>query len=175
MQTIEIEDDVEAEDFSEEEKEAVREMARRVVEEGETLQEAMGVSEEFVRTMEFYAHKLYRVGRYDECGVIVDAILALDDERHYPYLLAGDVAMEKDRWEDAVQCLGAALQLGPQTSMVEGKLGESLLHVGRAEDAAYHLTRAVEVAEGEDDPYARRAEVLLGIVGEAVERATPAK
>lgn len=168
MPTLEIDEDAEVEDLTDEEKEAVRELARRVNEEGETLQEAIGLSEEFVQTMEYYAHKLYQKGKYDEAGVLVDAVLALDKRRHYPYLLAGDVAMQKEQWEEAVQCLGAALEFGPQTAMVEGKLGEALLRVGRVEDAVYHLQEAVEVADA-DEAYGRRARVLLGVVGDAVE------
>jgi tetratricopeptide (TPR) repeat protein len=167
MQNFKIDDDADIEDFTEEELDAVRELAERV-EEGETLQDAIGFSEDYMKTMEYYAHKLYQKGKYDEAGVLVDAVLALDRRRHYPYLLAGDVAMKKEQWEEAVTCLGAALEFGPQTAMVEGKLGEALLRVGRVEVAVFHLREAAEVAEP-DAAYGRRARVLLDVVGDAVE------
>lgn len=173
MQMLEIDEDANIEDFSDEERDAVRELARRVVDEGETLQDAIGLSEDFVELMESYAHQLYRAARYDEAGVLVDAILALDERRYYPYLLAGDVAMQNEQWEEAVTCLGAALEFGPQTAMVEGKLGEVLLHVGRVEDAVYHLQQAIEVSDGGEGSYGRRAGVLLGVVGDAIEESAP--
>lgn len=169
MTDFEIREDATVEDLTDEEKEAVKDLARRVMNEGEELAEAIGVSEDYIETMEFYAHKLYQHGKLDEAGVLVEGILALDKTRYYPYLLVGDVAMQEERWEEAVQCLGAAVNFGPEDSMLEGKLGEALLRVGRTEDAVFHLQKAVAFAEDPDDKYRRRSEVLLNVVKEKLQ------
>ena len=173
MARLEVESDVTVEDLTEREREAIKETARRVVEEGEQLQEALGLSDDYVETMEFYAHYLYRNGKYDEAGVLVEGIVALDETRYYPYLLAGDVAMQQQRWEEAIPLLGAALNFGPEEAMLEGKLGEALLRVGRTRDAVLHLQKAVELAEEPDDKYRRRSEVLLELVAEEAAEVQP--
>lgn len=166
MAQLDVPMDATIEDLTDREKEALRETARRVIEEDEPLQEALGLSDDYVETMEFYAHYLYRHGKYDEAGVLVEGVVALDATRYYPYLLAGDVAMQQESWEEAVQLLGAAVHYGPEEAMIEGKLGESLLRIGRPRDAVGHLQRAVELADAPDDKYRRRSEVLLNLIAE---------
>lgn len=168
MTGLDIRKDVAVEDLSEREREALVELARRVVDEGEALQEALGVAEEYVETMEYYAHQLYENGKFDEAGVLLEGVLALDEARHYPYLLVGDIAMQKQRWEEAATCLRAAAEFGPESSLVEGKLGEVLLRLGQIEAAVGHLRKAIARADREDDKYRRRSQVLLSLVDEKV-------
>lgn len=156
-------------ELSERERDAIEELRRRVIEEGEELGEALGVSEEFIESMEYYAHMLYENDKIEEAGTLVEGILALDEERHYPYLLVGDIALEEGRYEDAATCLSAAAEFGPEDPMIEGKLGEALLHIDEIEAALGHLQKATVVAEEEDNTYKRRAEVLIGLVGEAAD------
>lgn len=170
MENFEVRTDVSVEDLNEAEKEALKELARRVLEEGENLQEALGISEEYIQTMEFYAHYLYNHGKWDEAGVLVEGVLALDEERYYPYLLVGDVAMQEERWEEAVKCLGAAIAFGPEDPMLEGKIGEALLRVGRVEDALFHLQKALALGD-EEDKYAKRSKVLIQMLSQEVEEA----
>lgn len=165
MQTrdsFELRDGLAVEELTDEEKSLLERIARAVVEEGHTLQESLGVADDYLETMEFYAHRLYVNGEFEKMAVLVEGIIALDETRYYPYLLLGDVAMQRERWEEAVQCLGAALNFGPDESMLEGKLGEALLRVGRIEEAVIHLQQAIEMVDESDDKYRRRSETLLG-------------
>jgi tetratricopeptide (TPR) repeat protein len=171
-ESFELRDELEVEDLSDEEKSALERVARDVVEEGKTLQEALGVADDYVETMEFYAHRLYANGEFEKMAVLVEGLIALDETRYYPYLLLGDVAMQEEPWEEAVQCLGAASNFGPEASMLEGKLGEALLRAGRLEEAVIHLQQAVELGDEPDDKYRRRSETLLDLVDRQVETAT---
>jgi len=169
MDEFEIRDDVELEDLTDEERGALVELARRVVEEGKAIREALGIGGEYVETMEYYAHQLYQNGKLEEAGVLLEGVLALDEARYYPYLLVGDIAMQEERWEEAAKCLQAAAEFGPDSSLVEGKLGEALLRVGRIEAAVGRLRRAIACADEDDDKYKRRSEVLLSLVDRGAE------
>ncbi len=171
VESFEFREDATLEDLSDQERQVLEKVARRVVEEDASLQEALGVGEAFVETMEFYAHQLYEYGKLDRAGVLVEGILALDETRYYPYLLIGDIAMQRERWEDAVVCLGAAVSFGPESSMLEGKLGEALVRAGRPDDAVVHLQRAVALSEQDGEmKYGRRSASLLELIGREVER-----
>ena len=170
METLEVREDVAVEDLSEAEREALVEVARRLVDEGEALQEALGVSEEYVESMECFAHRLYANGKFEKAGVLIEGVLALDETRYYPYLLVGDIAMQEERWEDAVTCLEAASEFGPESARVEGKLGEALLRAGRLEAAVARLQTAVAVADDPEQKYRRRSQVLLELIKQGVEQ-----
>ncbi len=170
-ESFELRDELAVEELTDEEESRLERIAREMVEEGNTLQESLGVADDYLETMEFYAHRLYVNGEFEKMAVLVEGIIALDETRYYPYLLLGDVAMQGERWEEAVQCLGAALNFGPDESMLEGKLGEALLKVGRIEEAVIHLQQAIAMADESDDKYRRRSETLLGLLDRQIETA----
>ena len=122
--------------------------------------------------MEHYAHDLYRHGRIERAGTIIEGVLALDHTRYYPYLLVGDIALQKGAWADAARCFEAAVNFcDTPTAMLFGKLGEAHLRAGELETSAAYLRRAV-AAGPPDQKYVRRSEVILESMVNTVEAVT---
>ena len=156
-------------ELSDEEQEAMRQLAERLAD-GETLQEALEVQDEYVKVMEAMAHRLYMNGKFEEAQIMVEGVLALDDQRHYPYLLIGTYLLEEqENYEKAIESLLVAHELGPEEPGIAYKLAEALWRDGRNERSIPFFEAAVAWADDEENPYRKRAEVVLERLREAVE------
>jgi uncharacterized protein HemY len=133
------------------------------------LRKVLGVDEGVLDAMERYAHDLYRHGRVERAGTIIEGILALDHTRHYPYLLVGDIALQNAAWSDAVRCFQAALNFcDAPTPLLYGKLGESLVRDGRLKEAVSFLRLAVDTGT-EEHTYSLRSRAILDTIAESVD------
>lgn len=140
--------------------------------EGQSLQEALEIQPAYVEAMEVAAHHLYENGKFDEATVLIEGIMALDDERYYPYLLIGDYYLtQEDDYDEALRYLLAAHEFGPDDPGISYKVGETLLRKGEPEQSAKFFNEAILFGSGqpEDNPFAQRAQVLLSNMQEAAE------
>ncbi|GEM_PF-2309109 len=153
-----------------EERRLLEEVAAAVAEESRPgqLREVLGIDEGVLEAMEGYAHDLYRHGRFERAGTIIEGILALDHTRYYPYLLVGDIALQQGEWSDGARCFEAAINFcDDPTPMLFGKLGEAYVRDGEFQKSITCLTRAIELGET-DDKYTKRSRALLETIIESV-------
>lgn len=159
-------------ELSDEEKEAVKQLGERLAE-GDNLQEALEVQDDYVEVLEAMAHRLYENGKFDEAQTMVEGVLALDDQRHYPYLLIGTYLLEEEEnYEKAIESLLVANELGPENPGIAYKLAEALWRDDRIERSIPFFEAAVAWADDEDNPYRNRAEVVLERLQDAAEAQT---
>jgi len=145
---------------------AVEAMGRALLDDDSTPAEVLGIDPAFIESMEEYAHLLYARDRYEQSVVLLDAVIQLDDRRYYPYLLLGEIAMQRQRFEEATACLHRADELAENHPIISARLGEALLRLEEYPAGLSYLHRAVELADDPDAPFARRAGMLIYIVGE---------
>ncbi len=145
---------------------AVEAMGRALLDDESTPAEVLGVDPAFIESMEESAHLLYARGRHEQSVVLLDAVIHLDDGRYYPYLLLGEIAMQRQRFEEATACLHRADELAENHPIISARLGEALLRLEEYPAGLSYLHRAVEIADDPDAPFAKRAGMLIYIVGE---------
>jgi hypothetical protein len=132
------------------------------------LRALLGVEEEVLDAMERYAHDLYRHGRLERAGTIIEGLLALDHTRYYPYLLVGDIALQNAAWSDAARCFEAAINFCDEpTPLLYGKLGEAHVRAGAIDEGVTCLRLAMDVGEPQDK-YVRRSRAILETIAESV-------
>jgi tetratricopeptide (TPR) repeat protein len=133
------------------------------------LRALLGVEEDVLDAMERYAHDLYRHGRLERAGTIIEGLLALDHTRHYPYLLVGDIALQNAAWSDAARCFEAAINFCDEpTALLYGKLGEAHVRAGAIEEGIPCLRLAMDIGDPQDK-YVRRSAAILETIVESVD------
>lgn len=107
----------------------------------EPIADLFGVTEDHFGHYENQAYHFYRAGRLDDTEVIVNGILALDATRPYPYLLRGDIALQRFRLDEAIEAFHQAKEreTDANRSGATVKLGEALLKARRGEEARVEL------------------------------------
>lgn len=107
--------------------------------------DVMGILPEAYAQYENQAYHFYRAGRLDDTEVIVNGILALDATRPYPYLLRGDIALQRFRLDEAIEAFGQAKEreTDANRSGATVKLGEALLKARRVEEARVELDEVI--------------------------------
>jgi predicted Zn-dependent protease len=149
-----------AEKLSEQDREVMRNLARRI-QEGAKMVDIFGLDDETMTGLELQAYRLYKSGHFDQARVACRGVLALDGERPLTRLLMGDMALEEYRFTDAVEHLKWAYELAPEQTAVRARFGEALLKRGQADLARPHL-EALAAGEGEPSPEERkRCQALL--------------
>lgn len=123
------------------------------------LMETLGLGKGTVEAAENTAHTLYNYAHYEEAEQVLEGVLVLDEQRHYPHLLLGDIAYRREDWERAREHLERALELDPEDLATLSKLGETCLRQGDDERAREVLARAVAHAN-RFSHHRRRAQAL---------------
>lgn len=124
------------------------------------LMESLGLGQDAVEAAENTAHTLYNYAHYEEAEQVLEGVLVLDDERHYPHLLLGDIAYREGEYDRARRHFEAALELKPDDLPTLSKLGEACVRQGDDERAREVLEVAIDHAN-QFSHHKRRAEVLI--------------
>jgi tetratricopeptide (TPR) repeat protein len=148
---------------------ALEKIGRQLLDPETSAAEVLGVSPEYIDSMITCAYLLYSRGRYDQAGTILKAVIELDNERYYPYLLIGEIALKRRHFEQAVACLRQADELSDEHPLVSARLGEALLRIDEVPAGLSYLHRAVQLSDDEKARYVRRARYLIYVVGDMME------
>ena len=142
----------------------MRDAAARM-EEGETLQQILEVSDEYVAYTEYQAYKLYSYGRLDKAEVLARGLVALNPARAYPVLLLGEIALKGRDYIQALDLFAAATQLDPENPEPATKLAEALLRLGDHVKALEVIDQIEAMGLAEDHALLQRARVLARVAG----------
>jgi len=109
------------------------------------------------------AFNFYEQGRLEEASSLFRCLQLINPQAYYAHAGVGAVALAKrpPNLDEARENLARAAELNSNDPSVQASLGEVFLWRGEMENAARHLTRAVELDPARKDPGATRARVIL--------------
>ncbi|QDG54280.1 tetratricopeptide repeat protein [Persicimonas caeni] len=151
----------------------IGEFASRVLE-GKSAADLFGVDEDFVFDVVDRAYNLYLNKSYEKAEVLLRGATALDETQSYPFLLLGDVLLQRGYFADAAEVLSKAEALESESAEVAAKLGEAQVQAGQEEAAMVTLRRAMELLD-DDSVHRPRTEALLNMASDRTAAQVDAK
>jgi tetratricopeptide (TPR) repeat protein len=114
------------------------------------------------------AHTFYSQGRLEDATKILEGLTVLDGGIPYAFGLLGSIYQKKKDYAAAVDRYTKALLLEPDETYCLVNRGEVHLRLGRFQDAATDLIRAMESDPDAKHPAANRARFLIAIAQDAL-------
>ena len=102
----------------------------------------------------------YQSGNLDEAERLCQAILSADADYFDALHLLGVIEAQRQRYEAAVQLIGRALRLDPQSAAAHSNLGIALSNLNRPEDALASFDRALAIRPQFAEALSSRGDVL---------------
>ena len=127
---------------------ALRIAERRFDEADELLRRALELAPDNPAALQNVAEGLRKRGRLDEAIESYRAVLAIDPDYAMAHAGIGDALFRLERYEEALESLGRSISLHPHPPTATARLilmGKASRALGRAEAAAGHFERAVEI------------------------------
>lgn len=133
--------------------------------------ELLGFDNDDLETIAQLGADLFDQGRYKEATTIFSGLTALDPDYYKGYAGMGVIALaqEPPMLDDAAAFLEKACSLQDSDPSTYSALGEAYLRLGKYEDAANILQRAMELDPNEEDPGAERARAIVEGLEELIE------
>lgn len=113
-------------------------------------------------------HKLYQLGRIKDAKSIFEGLDTLDGSIAYAHGILGAIYQKEEKYDPAVERYDTALKLFPQDINSLTNRGEIHLKLGRFEQAAADLEKAMELDPERSHPAANRARMLVCLVQDAL-------
>jgi tetratricopeptide (TPR) repeat protein len=132
-----------------------------------------GLGKAELDAIEVLGFQLYEQGRTREADAIFEGLILLNDRMYQGYAGRGALALAEERLEEALTWLTQAAERNEGDPTVHANLGETLLRLGRFEEAAGQLEKALALDPEENDPAANRARAILAGMREIVREAEP--
>ena len=114
------------------------------------------------------AHNFLSQGRLKEATRIFEGLVVVDSRNPYIQGTLGSIYQKQQRYELALIRYNNALALNPDDMSALCNRGEILLNLGKFQEAAMDLRRAIELDPGKKDGAANRARLLVLIVKDAI-------
>jgi tetratricopeptide (TPR) repeat protein len=111
--------------------------------------------------IEVLGFELWQQGRNREAEAIFDGLIVLNKQMYQGYAGKGALALADERLEEAASWLTQAAERNTGDPTVHANLGETLLRLGRFEEAAAELEKALSLDPEAVDPAANRARAIL--------------
>jgi tetratricopeptide (TPR) repeat protein len=156
----------------------VVEVAQRMVN-GEQPAAIAGLTDTQMKAIAAIGYNQYQQGRLKDAETAFLGLTALDSNNFIGFAGAGAVALAKKPadLESAFKHLSRAAELKPEDADIQANLGETLLRMGKLDDAKVHLEKAFQLDPNRKDPGVNRARAIVtglnAIVQEAIKRKEP--
>ncbi len=126
-----------------------------------TLSAICGLTKNELNAIEVLGFELYQQGRTEEARTIFDGLIALDERMYQGYAGKGALALAEENLDEAANWLMQALERSSSDPTVHANLGETLLRLGRFDQAAAELGKALALDPEGKHPGANRARAIL--------------
>jgi Tfp pilus assembly protein PilF len=113
-------------------------------------------------------YNFFRQGRLREATSIFEGLVVLDSLNPYIQGILGSIYQKQQQYELALIRYNNALSLNPDDISALANRGEIFLKLGKFQEAAKDLKRAIELDPAKKDGAANRARLLVSIVKDAV-------
>jgi tetratricopeptide (TPR) repeat protein len=120
-----------------------------------------GLSKHEIDAIEVLGFELYQQGRTHEAQAIFEGLIAVNDQRYQGYAGKGAMALAEGMLEEAAGWLNQALDRNAADPTVHANLGETLLRLGRFDEAAAEFEKVMALDPEQKDPGANRARAIL--------------
>ena len=120
-----------------------------------------GLGKAELDAIEVLGFELYLQGRTSDADAIFSGLIALNDRMYQGYAGKGALALAEERLEEALGWLSQAAERNSNDPTVHANLGETLLRLGRFQEAAAEFEKALALDPEEADPSANRARAIL--------------
>jgi Flp pilus assembly protein TadD len=114
-------------------------------------------------------HNFFAQGRIEEATAIFEGMALLDPNNPYVNNVLGSIYQQTSQYEKAILRYSIALNIFPNDIGALTNRGEIYLTLGKFEDAARDLRKAVELDPSKKHPSANRARLLVSFVAEQLE------
>ena len=151
------------------------EVAQRMVN-GEQPAAIAGLTDTQLKAIAAIGYNQYQQGRLKDAETAFLGLTALDSNNFIGFAGAGAVALAKKPadLESAFKYLSRAAELKADDADIQANLGETLLRMGRLDEAKGHLEKAFQLDPERKDPGVNRARAIVigldAIVKEATKR-----
>jgi tetratricopeptide (TPR) repeat protein len=133
-----------------------------------TLAEEIAATPESAAVLMNLGHSFYQQGKLTEARSIYEGLLLLDPTNPYAHAMLGSIHQQQNQHEKAIDCYTRALQLFPDDIHTLTNRGECYLHLGRLEESAHDLKKAIQLDAANNNPAANRARFLSAVTVEAL-------
>lgn len=120
-----------------------------------------GLTRSELDAIEVLGFQLYEQGRTVEAQVIFQGLIALDQRMYKGYAGMGALALAEQKLDEAVEWLKLAVERNAEDPTVHTNLGETLLRLGRFEQAATEFEAALRLDPEQKNPGASRARAIV--------------
>jgi Flp pilus assembly protein TadD len=114
----------------------------------------------------------FRQGRLEEAATIFEGLVVVDSHNPYIQGLLGSIYQKQELYDLALIRYNNTLTLNPADTNALSNRGEILLKLGRFQEAAQDLKRAIELDPTREDGASNRARLLVSIVRDSLSLAT---
>jgi tetratricopeptide (TPR) repeat protein len=130
-----------------------------------------GLTKNELDAIEVLGFELYQQGRTEEARTIFDGLIALDERLYQGYAGKGALALAEEKLDEAAKWLTQALERSSSDPTVHANLGETLLRLGRFDEAAAEFQQALLLDPQAKDAGANRARAILAGMKAAIDGA----
>jgi tetratricopeptide (TPR) repeat protein len=120
-----------------------------------------GLTKNELDAIEVLGFELYQQGRTEEARTIFDGLIALDTQLYHGYAGRGALALAERKLDEAANWLTQALERESNDPTVHANLGETLLRLGRFDEAAAEFGKSLALDPAGKDPGVGRARAIL--------------
>ncbi len=152
------------------------EVAKRMIN-GEQPAAIVGMTDAQMKAIAAVGYNQYQQGRLKDAETAFLGLTALDNKNFIGFAGAGAVALAKKPadLDSAFKYLSRAVELKADDAEIQANLGETLLRMGRLEDAKSHLEKAFQLDPAKKDPGVNRARAIVVGLNAIVQEATKRK
>ena len=115
--------------------------------------------------------RLYKASRLRDARKIFKGLAVLDPKNPYVLGILGSIDQKEKNFHGAIDRYSEALALYPEDPNLLANRGESYLRVGKLQNAAADLRKAIDLDHDNKHPASNRARLLVHAVQTALETA----
>lgn len=135
------------------------------------LANLFGVDAKQVAALFLTGYNMFSEGRLDDARNIFEGITVLDDKNAYAFSILGAIYQKQENYDLAIMRYNQALTIFPDDINALTNRGEVRLKLGKFEEAAADLKRAIELDPNKQHPAANRARLLVSLVTDTLKTA----
>jgi tetratricopeptide (TPR) repeat protein len=117
-------------------------------------------------------YNFFRQERLEEAATIFEGLVVVDSHNPYIQGILGSIYQKQQLYDLALIRYNNALTLNPADTNALSNRGEILLKLGRFQEAAQDLKRAIELDPVREDGASNRARLLVSIVRDSLSLAS---
>jgi len=138
--------------------------AVEAVKEGRPLREVFGIPERDVVVVLQNAYRLSEAGEFEKAETLVEGAKSLDVTLPDSHVTEGDIKLEQERYEEALESFRRAVELEPERWETQLRTAEVEIKIDQRESARERL-ETLTSAEDVDEDIVDRANILLEVLG----------